>query len=50
MIGPVSYCEGLGIASQGETFNEARKNLEEAIEMFFEDASQNEILSLFAPF
>ena len=42
----VSYCEELGIASQGETVNEAKKNLEEAIEMFFEDASQSEILSL----
>ena len=45
----VSYCEELGIASQGETVNEARKNLEETIEMFFEDASQSEILSLLAP-
>ena len=45
----VSHCEELGIASQGETVNEATKNLEEAIEMFFEDASQSEILSLLAP-
>ena len=45
----VSYCEELGIASQGGTVNEAKKNLEEAIEMFFEDASQSEILSLLAP-
>ena len=44
----VSYCEELGIASQGETVNEAKENLEEAIEMFFEDASQSEILSLLA--
>jgi len=44
----VSDCEELGIASQGETANEAKKNLEEAIEMFFEDASQSEILSLLA--
>lgn len=42
----VSYCEGLGIASQGETIDEAKKNLEEAIEMFFEDASVSEILGL----
>lgn len=46
----VSHCEELGVASQGETANEAKKNLEEAIEMFFEDASQSEILSLLAPF
>ena len=45
----VSDCEELGIASQGETANEAKKNLEEAIEMFFEDASQSEIMSLLAP-
>ena len=44
----VSSCEELGIASQGETVNEAKENLEEAIEMFFEDASQSEILSLLA--
>ena len=30
----VSHCEELGVASQGETANEAKKNLEEAIEMF----------------
>ncbi len=42
----VSYCEELGVASQGETVIEAKRNLEEAIEMFFEDAWQNEILSL----
>lgn len=45
----VSYCEELGIASQGATMIEAKKNLEEAIEMFFEDASQSEIMGLLAP-
>ncbi|MCY4411310.1 MAG: type II toxin-antitoxin system HicB family antitoxin [Caldilineaceae bacterium] len=45
----VSYCEELGIASQGETVIEAKRNLEEAIEMFFEDASQSVIMSLLAP-
>ena len=44
----VSCCEELGIASQGETINEAKRNLEEAIEMYFEDASQGEFLSLLA--
>ena len=44
----VSYCEELGIASQGETVIEAKRNLEEAIEMFLEDASQSEIMSLLA--
>ena len=47
--GYVSYCEELGIASQGETVIEAKRNLEEAIEMFLEDASQNEIMNLIAP-
>ena len=42
----VSYCDDLNIASQGETVDEAMKNLVEAIEMFFEDASSTEILSL----
>ncbi len=46
----VSYCEELGITSQGETVIEAKRNLEEAIEMFLEDASQSEIMSLLAPF
>lgn len=46
----VSYCKELGIASQGETVMEAKRNLEEAIEMFFEDASHSEIMSLLAPF
>ena len=45
----VSYCEELGIASQGETVIEAKRNLEEAIEMFLEEASQSEIMSLLAP-
>ncbi len=42
----VSYCDDLNIASQGENVDEAMKNLVEAIEMFFEDASSTEILSL----
>ncbi len=44
----VSYCEELGIASQGKTTNEAKRNLEEAIEMFFEDASPSETTCLLA--
>ncbi len=44
----VSYCEELGIASQGETVIEAKRNLEEAFEMFLEDASQSEIISILA--
>ena len=40
-----SYCEDLGIASQGATVQEAKNNLEEAVEMFLEDASPLEIVS-----
>ncbi|MEX0736146.1 MAG: type II toxin-antitoxin system HicB family antitoxin [Bacteroidota bacterium] len=39
----VSLCPELDIASQGETVEEARTNLKEAIELFFETASQEEI-------
>ena len=40
----VSYCDDLNIASQGRSIDEAKNNLEEAIEMFFEDASPTEIM------
>lgn len=39
----VALCPELDIASQGETVEEARKNLKEALELFFETASQEEI-------
>ena len=39
----VALCAELDIASQGETVEGARKNLKEAIELFFETASQQEI-------
>jgi predicted RNase H-like HicB family nuclease len=41
--GYVSLCPELDIASQGDTIEEARQNLREAIELFFETASQSEI-------
>ncbi|NOQ20778.1 MAG: type II toxin-antitoxin system HicB family antitoxin [Desulfobacterales bacterium] len=41
--GYVSLCPELDIASQGETVEEARKNLAEALELFFEHASESEI-------
>jgi predicted RNase H-like HicB family nuclease len=41
--GYVSLCPELDIASQGNTIEEARKNLTEALELFFEHASQSEI-------
>ncbi len=39
----VSLCPELDIASQGDTIEEARENLREALELFFETASPNEI-------
>ncbi len=41
--GYVSLCPELDIASQGETVVEARANLKEALELFFEAASATEI-------
>ena len=39
----VALCPELDIASQGETVEKARENLIEAIELFFEVASREEI-------
>lgn len=41
--GYVSLCPELDIASQGSTIEEARNNLQEALELFFETASPQEI-------
>jgi predicted RNase H-like HicB family nuclease len=41
--GYVSFCPELDIASQGNTIEEARINLREALELFFETASPAEI-------
>jgi predicted RNase H-like HicB family nuclease len=41
--GYVSLCPELDIASQGDSIEEARKNLQEAVELFFETASPEEI-------
>ena len=41
--GYVSLCPELDIASQGATVDEARSNLKEALELFFEEASATEI-------
>jgi len=41
--GYVSLCPELDIASQGDTIEEARANLREALELFFETASPPEI-------
>ncbi len=39
----VALCPELDIASQGDTVEQARKNLHEALELFFETASEQEI-------
>ena len=41
--GYVSLCPELDIASQGKSVEEARDNLREALELFFESASPDEI-------
>jgi predicted RNase H-like HicB family nuclease len=41
--GYVALCPELDIASQGETIEKARHNLQEALELFFEAASKEEI-------
>jgi predicted RNase H-like HicB family nuclease len=40
--GFVSLCPELDIASQGDTIEEAKRNLQEALELFFECASSEE--------
>ena len=41
--GYVALCPELDIASQGDSVDEARDNLKEALELFFESASATEI-------
>jgi len=41
--GYVALCRELDIASQGDTVEDARRNLIEAVELFFETADPSEI-------
>jgi predicted RNase H-like HicB family nuclease len=41
--GYVSLCPELDVASQGDTIEQARDNLQEALELFFECASSQEV-------
>jgi predicted RNase H-like HicB family nuclease len=41
--GYVSLCPELDIASQGDSVEEAKDNLREALELFFETASPEEV-------
>jgi predicted RNase H-like HicB family nuclease len=41
--GYVSLCPELDVASQGDTVEEARANLQEAVDLFFETADPAEV-------
>ena len=41
--GYIALCPELDIASQGDTVDEARNNLKEALELFFETAPASEV-------
>ena len=41
--GYVALCPEVDIASQGNSIEEAKRNLQEALELFFEHASEEEI-------
>ncbi len=41
--GYVALCSELDIASQGDSVEEARFNLKEAVELFFETATSDEV-------
>ncbi len=41
----VAFCPEVDVASQGDTIDEARRNLKEALELFFETASPQEVSS-----
>ncbi|HEX7242318.1 MAG TPA: type II toxin-antitoxin system HicB family antitoxin [Longimicrobiaceae bacterium] len=41
--GYVALCPELDVASQGDTIEEARSNLQEALELFFETADPAEV-------
>ncbi len=45
--GYVALCPDVDVASQGDSIDEARNNLKEALELFFETASPEEINTRF---
>jgi predicted RNase H-like HicB family nuclease len=47
--GYVAFCPEVDVASQGNTIDEARNNLKEALELFFEAASPEEVTPKEAP-
>lgn len=47
--GYVSLCPELDVASQGDTVEEARANLQEAVDLFFEAADASEVAERLKP-
>jgi predicted RNase H-like HicB family nuclease len=47
--GYVALCLEVDVASQGDTIEEARANLQEAVELFFETANAAEIEARYHP-
>jgi predicted RNase H-like HicB family nuclease len=47
--GYVALCPELDIASQGETIEEARANLQEAVDLFLETADRSEVTDRLNP-
>ena len=47
--GFVSLCPELDVASQGDTIEDARRNLREAVELFLEAASPEEVAERLHP-
>lgn len=45
----VALCPELDIASQGDSIEEARQNLTEALELFFETADPSEVVARLQP-
>jgi predicted RNase H-like HicB family nuclease len=45
--GYLAFCSELDIASQGDTIEEARNNLQEALALFMESASPEEVSERF---
>ena len=39
----VAYCPDLGVTSQGATLEEAQDNIQEAVELYLEDAPKEEL-------
>jgi len=47
--GYVALCPELDVASEGDSVEDARRNLQEALGLFFETASEEEIAARLSP-